>query len=445
VRAIRGRLLSFCRAPNGAGDSGSYSYLRDGIITVENGRIEEIGPAERLLPQLPAGVVDHYPQALILPGFIDPHIHYPQTQVIASYGAQLLEWLEKYTFVEEQKFGDPKHAAFIAEFFFDELARNGTTTACVYCAAHPGSADALFAAAHRRNAAVVAGNAIMDRNAPAALIEAARDPIAASRELIERWHGVGRQRYAVTPRFAITSTDEQLAAAGALLSEFPTVLMQTHLDENRGEIESVKRLFANDASYAAVYARCGLLGPRSLLGHCIHLGDDEVALLRDTRSVAVFCPTSNLFIGSGLFDYRRLATAGVRIALATDVGGGTSYSMLRTAAEAYKVMQLQGQNLPALAAFDLMTRANAAALGLDGEIGVLARGAFADLVVLDARATPAMAHRMEVARDLEEELFVLMTLGDDRAVRQTYIAGRPVKELRHIADAGQCTIQERTR
>jgi guanine deaminase len=210
-----------------------------------------------------------------------------------------------------------------------------------------------------------------------------------------------------------------------LLEEFPTVLMQTHLDENLDEIATVKSLFPKDLNYTAVYGRCGLLGPRSLMGHCIHLDDDEVALLRDTRSVAVFCPTSNLFIGSGLFNYNRLAAAGVRIALATDVGGGTSYSMLRTAAEAYKVMQLQGQNLPALAAFDLMTRANAAALGLDDEIGTIAPGAFADLVVLDARATPAMVHRMEVTRDLEEELFVLMTMGDDRAVRQTYIAGQP--------------------
>jgi guanine deaminase len=276
---------------------------------------------------------------------------------------------------------------------------------------------------------MIAGNAIMNRNAPPGLLAPAPTAIPDSRDLIRRWHGTGRQRYAVTPRFAITSTDEQLAAMGALLKEFPTVLMQTHLDENHNEIATVKRLFPNDASYTAVYARFGLLGPRSLMGHCIHLDDCEVALLRDTQSVAVFCPTSNLFIGSGLFDYARLAAAGVRIALATDVGGGTSYSMLRTAAEAYKVMQLQGQNLPALAAFDLMTRGNAAALGLETEIGGIVPGAFADLVVLDARATPAMAHRMETIRDLEEELFVLMTMGDDRAVRQTYIAGRPALKV----------------
>jgi guanine deaminase len=426
VRAIRGRLLSFLRAPRGAGDAQSYRHIDDGVIVVKDGRIDAVGAAAELMPRLPAGItVEHFADALIMPGFIDPHIHFPQTQVIASYGTQLLEWLEKYTFVEEQKFAEPAHAARNAEFFLDELARNGTTTAVAYCTAHPGSAEALFAAAHKRNAGMIAGNAVMNRNGPPSLLAPAGTAIADSRDLIRRWHGKGRQRYAVTPRFAITSTEAQLAELGALLAEFPTVLMQTHLAENHNEIATVKRLFPDDPSYAAVYARFRLLGPRSLLGHCIHLGEAEIALLRDSQSVAVFCPTSNLFIGSGLFDYDGLAAAGVRIALATDVGGGTSYSMLRTAAEAYKVMQLRGQNLPALAAFDLMTRGNAAALGLENEIGRIAPGAFADLVVLDARATPAMAHRMETVRDLEEEMFVLMTLGDDRAVRQTYIAGEP--------------------
>jgi guanine deaminase len=426
LRAIRGRLLNFLRAPRGAGDAQSYRYIADGIVVVKDGKIDAVGPAAELMRRLPAGMpVERFADALIMPGFIDPHIHFPQTQVIASYGAQLLEWLEKYTFVEEQKFADPAHAARNAEFFLDELARNGTTTALAYCTAHPASAHALFAAAHKRNVGMIAGNSVMDRNAPPGLLAPAKTAIADSRDLIARWHGTGRQRYAVTPRFAITSTDEQLAQLGALLAEFPTVLMQTHLAENLNEIATVKKLFPNEASYTAVYARFGLLGPRSLLGHCIHLDKAEIALLRDSRSVAVFCPTSNLFIGSGLFDYDGLAAAGVRIALATDVGGGTSYSMLRTAAEAYKVMQLNGQNLAALAAFDLMTRGNAAALGLENEIGTIVPGAYADLVVLDARATPAMAHRMATARTLEEELFVLMTMGDDRAVRQTFIAGAP--------------------
>jgi guanine deaminase len=273
-RAIRGRLLTFQHAPRGAGDAQSYRYIEDGVVLVKDGRIQQVGSADELTARLPPTTpVEHHPDALILPGFIDPHIHYPQTQVIASYGAQLLEWLEKYTFVEEQKFGDPEHAARNAEFFLDELSRNGTTTALAYCSAHPASAEALFSAANRRNVGMIAGTAIMNRNGPPGLLEPARDAIAASRDLIQRWHGNGRQRYAVTPRFAITSTDEQLTAAGALLKEFPTVLMQTHLAENHNEIAAVKRLFPDDPSYTAVYARCGLLGSRSLMGHCIHLDD----------------------------------------------------------------------------------------------------------------------------------------------------------------------------
>ena len=264
MRAIRGRLLTFLRAPTGAGDAQSYRSIDDGIILVKDGKIEAVGPAAELTARLPAGMpVEHFAGALIMPGFIDPHIHFPQTQVIASYGTQLLEWLEKYTFVEEQKFADPQHAARNAEFFLDELARNGTTTALAYCTAHPGSAEALFAAAHKRNAGMIAGNSVMNRNGPPGLLAPAGTAIADSRDLIRRWHGKGRQRYAVTPRFAITSTDEQLAELGALLAEFPTVLMQTHLAENHNEIATVKRLFPNDPSYTAVYARFGLLGPRS--------------------------------------------------------------------------------------------------------------------------------------------------------------------------------------
>jgi guanine deaminase len=425
--AIRGRLLTFRRPPAGAGDAGSYDYVEDGIVLVgADGRIDAVGRADDLAPRAGGMPFAHYPGALILPGFIDTHIHFPQTQVIASYGTQLLEWLEKYTFVEEARYGDPDYAALQAEFFLDELARCGTTTASCYGSVHAASVEALFAAAEARGAGLIAGAAIMDRNGPKALLDVGKGSVAASRDQIRQWHGKGRQRYAVTPRFAVTSTDAQLAAAGALLREFPGIYMQTHLAENHDEIATVRRLFPNDPSYTAVYARAGLLGPRSLFGHCLHLDDGELALLRDTLSVAVFCPTSNLFIGSGLFDYARLTAAEIRIALATDVGGGTSYSMLRTAAEAYKVLQLQGQNLSALAAFDLMTRGNAAALGLEAEIGTLSPRAYADFVVLDARATPAMAHRMETVRDLEEELFVLMTLGDDRAVKQTYLKGRAV-------------------
>jgi len=424
-QAIRGRILTFLRQPEGPGDSGSYRYLADGMVHAVDGRIAAVGPAAEVAATLPPGTpVDAWPDQLILPGLIDLHIHLPQTQVIASYGAQLLDWLERYTFVEEQKYADPAHAAAGARFFLDELLANGTTTAVVYGSVHRQSAEAFFAESARRGTAMIAGKVMMDRNAPDALRDTAQSAYDDTKALINAWHGQGRQRYAITPRFAITSTPGQLAAAGALLAEYPDCYMQTHLSENLAEIRTTRELFPEAANYLDVYDRHGLLGRRSLFGHCIHLEEPEVARMAETGSVAVFCPTSNLFIGSGLFDWRRLAGRGLRIGLATDVGGGTSYSMLRTAAEGYKVLQLQGQNLAALNAFDQMTRANAAALGMEGEIGRIEAGAHADLIVLDAAATRAMAHRMETVRDLEEELFVLMTLGDERAVRATYVQGR---------------------
>ncbi|WP_372400016.1 guanine deaminase [Azospirillum sp. HJ39] len=427
--AIRGRLLSFHRAPVGPGDLDALRHREDGLLLVgADGRIAAVGDWAELRGQVPGGVtVDDHRGRLVLPGFIDTHIHFPQTQVIASYGAQLLDWLEKYTFIEEQKFADPAHAAANAAFFMDELLRNGTTTAVVYGSVHPQSVDALFAEAEARGAGLIAGKVMMDRHAPAALTDTAESGYRNSKDLIARWHGRGRQRYAVTPRFAITSTEAQLEAAGALLREHPGVHMQTHLSENTEEIATVRRLFPGARDYTDVYDRFGLLGPTSLFGHCIHLSDAEMTRLHESGSVAVFCPTSNLFIGSGLFDLDALSKAErpVRTAIATDVGGGTSYSMLRTAAEGYKVLQLQGRNLPALAALHWMTRGNAEALGMADEIGSLEPGCWADLVVLDPAATPAMRHRMKtVEGDLEEELFIQVTLGDDRSVAATYLRGR---------------------
>ncbi len=432
MRAIRGRLLDFTADPAEAG-AAAARYVADGAVAVEGGTILARGPAAEVLAGLPPGTpVDRYPDALVMPGLIDTHIHYPQTRVIASYGAQLLDWLDTYTFPEEQRFADPAHAARIAGFFIDELLRNGTTTALVYCTVHPESVEAFFAESHRRNTLMVAGKVLMDRNAPEALCDTAERGHAESRALIDRWHGTGRQLYAVTPRFAITSTEAQLDAAGSLLRETPGLFLQTHLSENRDEIAAVRRLFPWAKSYTDVYDRFGLLGARSVFGHGIHLDDDEVSRLAETGSTVAFCPTSNLFIGSGLFDMGRVRRAGVKVGLATDVGGGTSFSMPRTAAEAYKVLQLQHQNLPALAAFHMMTRGNATALGLEGRIGTLEPGSDADMVVLDSRATPAMRHRMEAmpgdadSSDPGAELFVLMTLGDDRAVAATYVAGERV-------------------
>ena len=430
--AVRGRLLTFTADPAEAGAAASHRYWGDGIVVIEAGSIVAVGDVASILPSLPEGTpIDHYPDQLVMPGLIDTHIHYPQTQVIGSYGEQLLEWLQKYTFVEEQKFADPAHAGRVAGFFVDELFRNGTTTAVVYCTVRPESAEAFFAESHKRNARMIAGKVMMDRGAPEGLLDTAQKGYDETKALAGRWHGRGRQHYAITPRFALTSTEAQLEAAGALLREHPDCYLQTHLAENHDEIATARRLYPQATSYTDIYDRYGLLGPRSLFGHCIHLAEAELERLSATRSIAAFCPTSNLFIGSGLFDLALLRDPRrpVRVSLATDVGGGTSYSMLRTAAEAYKVLQLRRQNLPALDAFYLMTLGNARALSLEAEIGSLAPGREADLVVLDARATPAMAHRMEtVDGDLAEELFVLMTMGDDRAVRATYVAGEKVHQ-----------------
>jgi len=425
-RIVKGRLLSFRDAPR---HGGGYDYIENGALRIENGLIAEIGEARDVLSRAPEGTpVDDHSGRLILPGFVDAHIHYPQTRVIGSYGTQLLEWLQKYTFVEEQKFSDPAHAAVVARFFLDELFRQGTTTAVVYCTVAPESAEAFFAEAERRGARMIAGKVMMDRNAPPALTDDPQRGYDESKALLLKWHGRGRLGYAITPRFAITSSPAQLEAAGALRQEFPDTHVQTHLSENHAEIALTKSLYPQARDYLDVYERAGLVGPKSVFGHCIHLEPREIEALSRLRGVAAFCPTSNLFLGSGLFDEAGLDKAGVRVALATDVGGGTSYSLLQTANEAYKVLQMRGQSWPAFQAFYQLTLGNARALGLEDRIGALAPGREADLVVLDARGTPAMAHRMEsVRRDLAEELFVLMTMGDDRAVAQTYVGGERAK------------------
>jgi guanine deaminase len=428
TRVVRGRLLSFRDSPRRSGVN-AHRYIADGAILLDGGKIAEVGESGEILARAPAdAVVDDHSGKLVLPGFIDAHIHYPQTRVVGSYGAQLLEWLQKYTFVEEQKFSNPAHATAVAKFFLDELARNGTTTAMVYCTVRPESAEEFFKEAERRNVRMIAGKVMMDRNAPPALTDDPQRGYDESKVLLLKWHGRGRLSYAITPRFAITSTPSQLEAAGALAREFPDAYVQTHLSENDAEIALTRSLFPTSRDYLDVYEQVGLVGPKSVFGHCLHLEPREIASLADHRSVAAFCPTSNLFLGSGLFDEAGLDAAGVRVALATDIGGGTSYSMLETANEAYKVLQLRRQSWPALQAFYQLTLGNAKALGLDDRIGCLERGYEADLVVLDSRATPALIHRMETPNlELAEELFVLMTMGDDRAILQTYIAGTPAK------------------
>ncbi len=426
VKVLRGRVLTFVEEPQSPDDHASYRYIEDGAVVVgPDGRILMVGEYK---PNAAAHheVIDHRPH-LILPGFIDPHIHYPQMQVIGSYAGGLLEWLNTYTFVEEQKFADPAHASTVASAFFDTLIGHGTTTAAAYCTVHPQSVDAFFGEAAKRNMLMVGGKVMMDRNAPEALLDTAQSGYDETKAGIAKWHGQGRAHYCITPRFAITSSPAQMEAAEALAREYPDLHIQTHVSENLAEIQFANELYPNFGDYVGIYEKYHLLGPKTLLGHCIHMSHREAEVLCDTQSVAVFCPTSNLFIGSGLFDYDRLHQRGVRIAVATDVGGGTSYSMLRTLDEGYKAMQLRGQRLNPLRSFYHMTLGNARAMSLADRIGSVAAGMDADLVVLNSSATPHMKLRMQTVDSLINELFLLQTCGDDRAVVETYVAGAAMK------------------
>ncbi|PZU88884.1 MAG: guanine deaminase [Shinella sp.] len=426
----RGRLLSFLRTPESVADEGSYRYESDGALLVENGRIAAIGDyaSVKAGAEPDAIEVDHRPH-LILPGLIDTHVHFPQMQVIGSYAANLLEWLNTYTFPEECRFVETAHAERIARHFFDEFFRNGTTTAVAYCSVHKASADAFFAENLRRGSLMVAGKVMMDRNAPQGLLDTPQMAYDETRQVIADWHGKGRNHVAITPRFAITSTQEQMAATQALAEEFPDLHIQTHLSENRDEIDFTCSLYPEATDYTDIYARYGLLGPKTLLGHAIHLSDREADAISEAGSIAVHCPTSNLFLGSGLFPMKRYQRRDkpVRISVATDIGGGSSYSMLKTMDEAYKIQQLQEERLNPLESFHLMTLGNAEALSLSDRIGTLEAGTDADFIVLDSAATPAMALRMETVKTLAEELFLLQTMGDDRSVVETYVAGQASK------------------
>jgi len=427
MKLLRGRVLRFVAEPAGPDDRDSYLYDEDGAVLIAAGRVIGCGSYDAVRAQaVGAEVIDHRPN-LIMPGFIDTHLHFVQMQVIASWGAQLLDWLNNYTFPAETQFADPAHAARIASAFFDEMLRHGTTTSVAYCSSHPGSAEAYFAEAAARNMRVIGGKVMMDRNAPEALCDTAQRGYDETKALIGKWHGKGRAEVAITPRFAITSSPDQLAAAGALAQAFPDCPVQTHLSENHDEIASTLALYPAARDYLDIYETYGLLGRRSLMGHAIHLNPREIAVMAETGTVAVFCPTSNLFLGSGLYNEAGLAAAGVRRAIASDIGGGTNYSMLRTLDEGYKVLALRGQKLSALKSFYWITLGNALALGREAEIGSLALGSEADVVVLNAAATPAMALRHERVETLAEELFLLQVLGDDRAIVQTYVAGEPRK------------------
>ncbi|MDH1624249.1 guanine deaminase [Pseudomonas chengduensis] len=428
IKAYRAAILHSLADPAVVGVEQSYEYFEDGILLIENGKVAQVGPAAELLPKLAGVEIQHHRDALITPGFIDTHIHYPQTGMIASYGEQLLDWLNTYTFPTERQFEDKAHASDVAAIFLKELLRNGTTTALVFGTVHPQSVDAFFEQADKLNLRMIAGKVLMDRNAPDYLTDTAETGYAESKALIERWHGKGRLHYAVTPRFAPTSTPQQLELAGKLLAEYPDLYMHTHLSENRKEIEWVKELFPERKGYLDVYDHHKLIGPRAVFAHGVHLCDDECKRLAETGSAVAFCPTSNLFLGSGLFDLNKLEAHGVRVGLGTDVGAGTSFSQLQSLNEAYKVMQLQGKKLDPFKSLYLATLGGANALYLDDKLGNFQPGKDADFLVLDYNATPLISYRMQQAKSLEERLFALTMLGDDRAVKETFAAGVSVHQ-----------------
>ncbi|WP_085316549.1 guanine deaminase [Derxia lacustris] len=425
-RAFRSSIVHCLHAPGARGADGipaGVEYFADGVLVVQNGHVLEVGPADALLARLgDLEVLDHRGR-LIVPGFVDAHIHSPQVDVIASHGTQLLDWLERYTFPAEQSFADLEHARETSRFFLDELLRNGTTTAAVFGTVHRQSVDALLELAQARRMRLIAGKALMDRNAPAALTDTAESGESETRALIERWQGCDRLSVAITPRFAITSTPAQLESAGRLAREFPEVYIQTHVAENHAEIAAVRELFPDSRSYLDVYDRVGLLRERALYGHCVHLDAVDRRRMADTGAAAVHCPTSNLFLGSGLFDFDAADASDMPVCVGSDVGGGTSYSMLRTLAEAYKIAQLNGRSLGAFDLLYLGTLAGAEALQVADRIGRFIPGAEADFNIVDWSCTPVLLRRSAVAQTIEEKLFALVMLGDDRAISACHVLG----------------------
>ena len=426
---VRGQVLHFLKDPGEHDAADSYQFFPDGALWIADGHIADIGPwvelQARIAPELLARAeIFDYRSKLILPGLIDTHCHYPQAGIIASFGRQLLDWLNDYTFPAEAAFGDPAVAAATAEYFVQRMLAHGTTTASVFSTVHPQSVDAFMATAAKRNLRMLTGKVMMDRNAPATLVDTVADAERDCLALIERWHGKGRLRYSITPRFAPTSTPEQLALAGELYKSRPDLHVQSHLAENPAEIAWVGQLFPNCRDYLDVYRHYGLLGPRTIYGHCIHLAPVEIGEMASTGSAAAFCPTSNLFLGSGFFNHAAASEAGIRVGLATDVGGGTSFSLIRTLGEAYKVSQVHRRPLPPLRAWFLATLGGAQALYLDEFIGNFARGKEADFVVLDPRATPELDFRLKGGESLAERLFAMLILGDERCVAATHVMGK---------------------
>ena len=424
-QAYRAPIVHCLEDPGEQSTPSAYEHFEDGLLVVADGHVEALGDAGKLLQTLGDDVlVTEYPDKLITPGFIDCHVHYPQLDIVGSYGEQLLDWLNRYAYPAEAQFADPDHAREVASAFVEQLLLNGTTTALVFGTVHPHSADAIFEAAAARDMRLIAGKVLMDCHCPEELRDDAESAYRDSKALIEKWHNQGRLGYAITPRFALTSSAEQLAAAGRLAGEHPDVWIHTHLAENRGEVDEIERLFPARRSYLDVYDHYGLLRRRAVFAHCLYMDDADRQSMAAAGGAAAFCPTSNLFLGSGLFDLPAMRAANIRCGLGTDVGGGTSLSLLKTASEAYKVLHLQDHTLPAMRALYLATLGAAEALYVDDHIGNFLPGKEADFVVLNPAGSSLTARRAAAAATIEEALFALLTLADDRHIAATYVNGR---------------------
>jgi len=426
LKAYRASLLHFIGNPAIQGES-AMQYFADGLLVLEKGLVKQCGDYKDLRVQYPDLKIVDYSGHLIMPGFIDTHTHYVQTDVIASYGAQLIDWLNDYTFPAECRYSDQAIAKDGAEFFVQQSLNNGTTTAMVFPTVHVESVDAIFTAASQRNMRLISGKVLSDRNVPKKLSDTPQSSYDDSKALIERWHQKQRLSYAVTPRFAPTSTEAQLEVAGQLFNEFDAVYCQTHVAENKAEVDWVKSLFPKQRSYLDVYAHYGLLNKRSMMAHCIYLDETDLNVMAESQTSASFCATSNLFLGSGLFSMPDFLTHDIKVSLGSDVGGGTSMSMLQVLNESYKVSQLNGYSLTSLQGFYLATLGGAIALDCDDKIGNFAHGKEADFIVLDLNSTDIMQRRMKLVENIEQQLFVLMMLGDDRAIKATYIMGEQQK------------------
>ena len=431
---LRGSTLSFYADPFVAGDEKSYNFLKDALLFLEAGKITEIGTYDSLKNKVPEGTeITDYSGHLITPGFIDTHVHYPQTSMIGAYGQHLLEWLENYTFPTEAKFKDKEFARTVAKMFLKQTIKAGTTTSMVYGTVFKDSVNAFFEESEALGTRMLCGKVLMDRNAPEEILDTPESGYKESKELIEKWHNNGRQLYVVTPRFAPTSSREQLKLAGQLFNEYPDVFMQTHLCENEGEIAWVKELFPERKSYLDVYDHYGLVGRRSVFGHCVHFEDEDFETMSKKKASISHCPTSNLFLGSGLFDLKKAKTGEfpVYVGLGTDLGAGTSFSQLRTLNEAYKIAEMRDSSLTAIKGYYLATRGGAESLGLEDKIGSLEKGMEADITIWDLSSTEIIDFRMTFAKELEEKLFVQMILADDRSVHATYVNGEKVYDTKN--------------